>query len=170
MQLLTEHAFLCRRRRPFGGGDPGDHDEDFGIPGGNDGDSGSTGGGGGGDWGSDGGEEGGYFGDLMGALWLWRALCVCSVLQVTCQTSTLKSCLVEHCVGGCLFSLRYMSCAGDSFHAAGTAQAASPGFCNSQPVLFQLWCPCTASWGIRLLLNLTSTCRNYRASMPAVDM
>ncbi|DBA95197.1 hypothetical protein WJX82_006334 [Trebouxia sp. C0006] len=71
-----------RRRRPFGGGDPGDHDEDFGIPGGNDGDSGSTGGGGGGDWGSDGGEEGGYFGDLMGALWLWRALCVCSVLQV----------------------------------------------------------------------------------------
>ena len=84
MQLLTEHAFLCRRRRPFGGGDPGDQDEDFGIPGGNNGDSGSTGGGGGGDWGSDGGEEGGYFGDLMGALWLWRALCVCSVLQVTC--------------------------------------------------------------------------------------
>jgi len=90
MMLLTKHAFICRRGRPFGSGDPGDQDEDFGSPGGNVGDSGSTGGGGGGDWGSDGGEEGGYFGDLMGALWLWRALCVCSVLQVIYQTSTVK--------------------------------------------------------------------------------
>ncbi|KAL3146261.1 hypothetical protein ABBQ32_002963 [Trebouxia sp. C0010 RCD-2024] len=71
-----------RRRRPFGGGDSGDQDEDFIVPGGNDGDSGSTGGGGGGDWGSDGEEAGDSFGDIASALWLWRALCVCSVLQV----------------------------------------------------------------------------------------
>ena len=73
---------LRRRRRSFPGGDSGDQDEDLGIPGGNDGDSGSTGGGGGGDWGSDGEEEGDYFGDIANALWLWRALCVCSMLQV----------------------------------------------------------------------------------------
>ena len=80
-----------RRRRPFGGGDPGDQDEDFGTPGGNDGDSGSTGGGGG-DWGSDGEEEGGHFGDIASALWLWRALCVCSVLQV--QPNRCMACLL----------------------------------------------------------------------------
>ena len=73
---------VYRRRQPFGGGDPGDQDEDFGMPGGNDGDSGSTGGGGGGDWGSDGEEDGGHYGNTASALWLWRALCVCSVLQV----------------------------------------------------------------------------------------
>ena len=73
---------LRRQRRPFAGGDSGDQDEDLGIPGGNDGDSGSTGGGGGGDWGSDGEEQGDYFGDIANALWLWRALCVCSMLQV----------------------------------------------------------------------------------------
>ena len=169
MQLLTERAFLCRRRRPFGGGDPGDQDEDFGIPGGNDGDSGSTGGGGGGDWGSDGGEEGGYFGDLMGALWLWRALCVCSVLQVIYQTSTVKPYIalrmwLSFLLTQCVICRCFISC------SAGTAQAASPSFCNSQPVLLQLWCSRTASWGIRLILNFTNSCRNYMASMPAVDM
>ncbi len=99
--LLTASPWhFFRRRRPFGG-DPGDQDEDFGVPGGNDGDNGSRGGGGG-DWGSNGEEEGGYFGDIMGALWLWRALCVCSVLQVSFshkfhkETSVLSFRLVQH--------------------------------------------------------------------------
>lgn len=99
---------MCRRRRPFGGGDSGDQDEDFIVPGGNDGDSGSTGGGGGGDWGSDGEEAGDSFGDIASALWLWRALCVCSVLQV-CPCAARHACTIsmwfQICIGTALATI-----------------------------------------------------------------
>ena len=77
-----------RRKQPFGNGDSGDNDEDVGGPGSNDGDNGSTGGGGGDDWWSAGDEEGGYFRDAFSTLWLWQALCMCSVLQVSLAVHT----------------------------------------------------------------------------------
>ena len=82
--LLLPH----RRKQPFGNGDSGDNDEDVGGPGSNDGDNGSTGGGGGDDWWSAGDGEGGYFRDAFSTLWLWQALCVCSVLQVSLAVHT----------------------------------------------------------------------------------
>ena len=113
---------MYRRRRPFGGGDPGDQDEDFGVPGGNDGYCGSTGGGGGGDWGSDGDEEGGHWGNIASAVWLWRALCVCSVLQVhltdarhpCCFIARPAGCVFKCCTGACMLfpvASRFSACA-----------------------------------------------------------